>query len=213
MTEAQTPAQKFQMALERVEKERKRMRKMASTMRMRTESSDHIMQEIMGIVCDVFGVSKEDVVGRTRHREVVVARHTYCFLCSKLDPMGTLKRVGMSIDRDHSTVLHAIKKVNDMRLTDYRYMAIFKMCLMQVANSNKDFMERIQFEPDQLDQVDPHKTDLIKALNAQRVVQEFILAWDEYELKKEYEGDQENKEKSLIDRLRTVKDLAIEKGF
>ena len=82
MTDNYTPAQRFQLAAERIEIERKKIRGMSTTMRIRGESSVSIMQEVMEIVCKAFSVTEDEVRGPNRVKRIAHARHAYCYLLS-----------------------------------------------------------------------------------------------------------------------------------
>jgi chromosomal replication initiation ATPase DnaA len=69
--------------------------------------------DLMDMVSAVGGVSVEEIKGHTRERRVLVWRQVYCWYgyhwCKR-----TLKEVGVSINRDHTTVITAIDRVNNM---------------------------------------------------------------------------------------------------
>lgn len=206
-----TPAQKFQLAAERIEIERRKMREMAVTVRMRTESSENIMRELMAIVCDCFGVSKEDLIGTSRLKRHATARHAYCYLCNKLDPYCTLKKIGDSLDRDHSTVINSCKKCDDLRATDYHFAATFDLCLERVADSNKAFMKRIQFHPEQIENsYEEKKTELQKAMAALNIVHDFMMAFRAHDIR---EQDGELDHVQLIADMQRLRKTAAKNGF
>lgn len=211
MTEHYTPAQRFQLAAERIEIERRKIREMAVTVRMRTESSESIMKELMVIVCESFGVSKEDLVGSSRLKRIATARHAYCYLCNKLDPYCTLKKIGDSLGRDHSTVVNSCRKCDDLRATDYHFAATFDVCLEKVAASNKAFMKRIQFHPDQIENnYEDKKTELQKAMAALNIVHDFMLAFRAHDIRKH---DGEANDELLLADMQRLRITASNNGF
>jgi len=206
-----TPAQRFQLAAERIEIERRKIRDMAVTIRMRTESSDSIMKELMSIVSECFGVSEEDIVGPNRSKRYSTARHAYCYLCNKLDPYCTLKKIGNSLERDHSTVINSCKKCDDLRATDYHFAATFDLCLEKVADSNKAFMQRIQFHPEQIENsFEKKKTELQKAMSALNLIHEFMMCFRAHDLRHQ-DGDYGDKE--LVSDMKDLRRMAISNGF
>jgi chromosomal replication initiation ATPase DnaA len=71
-------------------------------------------ERIMEIVSIYYNETKEDIRGTKRPRNLVDARHMFCYL-SKQNTSSTLKEIGAYIGgKDHSTVLHAIDKITDL---------------------------------------------------------------------------------------------------
>ena len=73
------------------------------------------VDEIVNTVCSQFNVSPEEVGGKSRKRNLVVARQVSMYLAQKHTKMPA-SRIGQLIaGRDHSTVLHSCEKV-EMRM-------------------------------------------------------------------------------------------------
>ena len=72
----------------------------------------------MEAVSSVTGVPAEKVFGKDRHRDIMAARHLFCYM-AKLHTDCTLMNIGQYINRDHTTVINSIKVVNDMIDTNY----------------------------------------------------------------------------------------------
>lgn len=71
------------------------------------------MDEIIEIVAESFGTPSEYIVGKSRKREIVVARHAAMYLAKEFTHRS-LKSIGLHFaGRDHSTVIHAVKAVQD----------------------------------------------------------------------------------------------------
>ncbi len=83
----------------------------------------HINKEItvefiQELVADHFDVPVEKLQGKTRKRQVVIARQLSMFLTKKLTGKS-LKAIGENFGgRDHSTVIHSCKTVQDLMETD-----------------------------------------------------------------------------------------------
>ena len=60
------------------------------------------------------------MTGRTRFGYIVEARRMYCYLARVLTPKS-LKSIGKKISRDHATVLHACKTVDNLSFTDKQF--------------------------------------------------------------------------------------------
>jgi len=71
-------------------------------------------EEILEAASAFYGVSQDDLVERSRKKEVVRARHVAMYLCRRLTSM-TLSSIGLRFaGRDHSTVSHACQKIKDL---------------------------------------------------------------------------------------------------
>jgi len=69
----------------------------------------------------VTGVDFNSMVGKSRVRQVVLARHIAMYLIYRYNNLG-LKKVGNMFMRDHSSVIHANKSVQDQMDTDKSYL-------------------------------------------------------------------------------------------
>lgn len=78
------------------------------------------MQEITKVVCSYFNVDPTLVSGRSRKRDVVLARQLTMYL-SKEHTNTSLSMIGREMGgRDHSTVIYSCKAINDAMDTDPR---------------------------------------------------------------------------------------------
>jgi chromosomal replication initiator protein len=73
-----------------------------------TEINETMFQTL---ICDHFNVSWAKVKSTSRKDEYVQARFVYCYLC-KVHLGLSNKAIGEHINRDHSSVSNAMKKVN-----------------------------------------------------------------------------------------------------
>ncbi len=79
------------------------------------------IEEIQRIVCEFLTIDENDVRGRTRKREIVRARQIAMYFC-KQRTQHSLKTIGLHFGgRDHSTVIHANKTVEDYLETDPQF--------------------------------------------------------------------------------------------
>lgn len=65
---------------------------------------------IIRMVAPVFGVTKLDVLSHRRDRSATLARHTGMWLARRLTTKS-LPQIGMFFDRDHTTVLDGIRRI------------------------------------------------------------------------------------------------------
>ncbi len=79
------------------------------------------LDRIMDVVAKESGVTKEQMSSDSRVKQVKEARQLVMWLASQLtdEPYTS---IGGALSRDHSTVSHGIKKVNERRETDRGYM-------------------------------------------------------------------------------------------
>lgn len=84
-----------------------------------TETSREItIESILDLVADHFKVPSEKLAGKTRKREVVIARQLSMFLAKKMTNQS-LKAIGEAFGgRDHSTVIYSCRAVQDLMDTD-----------------------------------------------------------------------------------------------
>ena len=76
------------------------------------------IESIQAVVCDYLGIAEDDVRGRTRKREIVQARQVAMYFSKQLTK-HSLKTIGLHFGgRDHSTVIHAVRSVEDQIDTD-----------------------------------------------------------------------------------------------
>ncbi|MCX6229971.1 MAG: chromosomal replication initiator protein DnaA [Bacteroidetes bacterium] len=76
---------------------------------------------IQKIVCDYFGIPVDKISSKTRKREVVQARQLAMYFSKKLTK-SSLASIGLQCgNKDHATVLHACRTVNNLIETDKKY--------------------------------------------------------------------------------------------
>ncbi len=84
----------------------------------KTQKKSVTVELILETVCRYFNVSQEDVMGKTRKANVVMVRQLAMFLASRFTKL-TMSKIGMYIGgRNHATVLHSIKQIQNHLSTD-----------------------------------------------------------------------------------------------
>lgn len=77
--------------------------------------------DIQRIVCDYFDITEDQVRARTRKREISQTRQVAMYFCKKLTN-NSLKTIGLQFGgRDHSTVIHAYRTVENQIETDTKF--------------------------------------------------------------------------------------------
>jgi len=79
---------------------------------------------IFGAIRREMKITKEQIVSRSRLREIVEARQMFCMLARDLIKEGSAK-VGQQINRDHATVLYSAASMRNLCAIDKR-LAIAK---------------------------------------------------------------------------------------
>lgn len=78
-----------------------------------SESTPISTEDVLNAVTAYYDVTHDDLVGRSRRKDVVHPRHIAMYLCRELISLS-LSAVGLRFGgRDHSTVSHACEKVSD----------------------------------------------------------------------------------------------------
>jgi chromosomal replication initiator protein len=80
---------------------------------------------IMKRVAAAFGVTEKELLGSSRLRTVLVPRQVAMYLARELTGLS-LPRIGTAFDRDHTTVLHACRKVEEAVETDAKLAAVVR---------------------------------------------------------------------------------------
>ena len=76
---------------------------------------------IQKVVCNYYNIGLELLQSKTRKREIVQARQVAMFFSTSLTK-SSLATIGSQIGgKDHATVLHACKTVNNLIETDKRF--------------------------------------------------------------------------------------------
>jgi len=76
---------------------------------------------IQKVVCDYFGLPMEVIHSKTRKREIVQARQLAMYFAKKLTK-SSLATIGLHCgNKDHATVLHACRTVNNLIETDKQF--------------------------------------------------------------------------------------------
>lgn len=170
-------------------------------------NSKAIHNEVMRIVCHVFDLDRKEVESRSRIRKLVLGRQTYCSLCMSLDPHATTTSVGYSIGRDHSTVIHSVRKSNDLRETDMKYAQLFKACIEELTQSTDESVIEVNFKPEQLERNYNNRQRMMEqALRSVEIVRDFMVVCDKFVF---LDNDQDG----LHSELNRLRSEAANQGF
>ena len=85
---------------------------------VRVETPTVSISSILQIVQEHFDLKVRDLLSRSKVRSVVYARQVGMVLARELTPLS-LVEIGMHFGgRDHTTVMHAVKRIEELRQTD-----------------------------------------------------------------------------------------------
>ena len=80
------------------------------------------IRHILEATSQVTGVSRGDLLGGSRNREVCDARHIAAW-CIYTNCQKTHEQIGAIFNRNHATALHSIRTANTFRNTDKNFRA------------------------------------------------------------------------------------------
>jgi chromosomal replication initiator protein len=84
------------------------------------------IESIQELVCDYFNIPTNKVKDKTRKQEIVEARQIAMFLAKKFTE-SSLKTIGLHFGgRDHSTVIHAVRTIENLLENNPKYDRILK---------------------------------------------------------------------------------------
>lgn len=107
------------------------------------------LERILKVCSKYFNISIEDIKGRERYKKFIIPRHCFCFLAWKFTNY-TKSEIARYINRDHTTVIHAIAMVNDSFDTkQYLYEDILKLIQQLEYEFNKS-ITKVTFTFDKL---------------------------------------------------------------
>ena len=76
--------------------------------------------DITGIVAEHYGITVADIISTKKSRNVAYPRQICMYLCRSLLPDMSLKDIGNHLgNRDHTTVLHGINKIEQDIKADF----------------------------------------------------------------------------------------------
>ena len=83
------------------------------------EQNDVTIDGVQRVVCDYFNITRDELLSKTRKRQIVQARQSAMYMSRNLISNCSLSTIGAEIGgKDHATVLHACTTVSDLMSTD-----------------------------------------------------------------------------------------------
>ena len=93
---------------------------------VRLEKKQITLEKIQDVVCNYFNIDMDSVHSKSRKREIVQARHVTMFLSKKYTDFSYSHIGNMIGKRDHATVLHACKTIQDSLDIDKSFQLAMK---------------------------------------------------------------------------------------
>lgn len=81
-------------------------------MNLQPTMKDYNLDRFIEVISTKTGVSEKNIKSKSREKEFVFARHVFCYLAKKYTG-HTLKAIGQYINRDHTSIIHAIQTMNN----------------------------------------------------------------------------------------------------
>lgn len=89
-------------------------------------SKEISIEYIQKVICEYFNLSLETLNSKTRKREIVQARQLVMYFAKEYTK-SSLALIGMHCgNKDHATVLHAVRTINNLVETDKQFRGYFK---------------------------------------------------------------------------------------
>lgn len=104
---------------------------------------------ILKCVCSYFAVTESKIKSTSRRADIVKIRHIFFYLCVEYSEYSKVK-IGLFINRNHATVIHAVKRINrekfmyddiskPLQLIEkklMRYIVVQEINLLEIAKYN-----------------------------------------------------------------------------
>ena len=92
------------------------------------------IESIQKLIAQDFSLSFDLITGESRRHEVAEARHIAMYLCKHLTS-SSLKTIGINFNgRDHSTVIHSVKKVEKKMKSNLVFSKLIKTLIYKAKN-------------------------------------------------------------------------------
>lgn len=113
-------------------------------------------EKLLNIILIITGVSKDQFYSEKRGRQLVLARHLFCYI-SRVKLGHKLVYIGQFIKRDHTTVIHGIETISNLlSVNDTQCQSLFISVIdaitkeyelpvrIDITAKNKDEAEKIK---------------------------------------------------------------------
>ena len=104
-----------------------------------TESTDKTQAKIMRIidsVCKIFEVSRQDLLGTNRQRDLSLARQIAMYVAKRSG--YSYPKIGEIFDRHHTTIIHGYRHVDEATKKDRRLEGLIEVLLFKDREQELD---------------------------------------------------------------------------
>ena len=122
------------------------------------------IKKLFRIVTNVFGISKEEMISRTRKRAYVEAKTMFAVIARRKLLLSTVE-IGELIKRDHSSIIHYTRVHKDLYKVDKTYARMFN--LISNTFTDQPFMADKQLTVDDKLSIAHIKLDTLEKENEQ----------------------------------------------
>jgi hypothetical protein len=88
-----------------------------------TIKNNRFVEEVKKVVSSYYKITKEDIVTVSNKRKYVLPRQVAIYFCRKFLVYSTLEYIGNEFNKDHASVSHSIKQVNNISTYDKEFKA------------------------------------------------------------------------------------------
>jgi chromosomal replication initiator protein len=107
-------------------------------------NQDIKLEEIADTVCRYYKLDKKDFLSQRRYRYLAEPRQMYCYISRKRVKDASLKSIGRFIGhKDHSTVIHAVRKINDLLAIEKKMQQDYKDIALILDTAERDPIELV----------------------------------------------------------------------
>ena len=133
----------YEDKLDSAKKEIQELRQMILRPDQKIKKVDKNFDELLRIVCQESNVIPKDFFSRSRKREYVIARAMFCYFAYR-ELNQSLKKIGLYLNRDHSTVIHGRDMIVDYLDIKMKYETAMHNRIKQRLNAIPDnYLEEV----------------------------------------------------------------------
>jgi len=93
-------------------------------------------KEVISIIAEQFGVTREDICGPSRQRQIVLARQIAMYVIRSLTELSYPAIAKEFGGRDHTTVMHAVDKITKMMLAKNNVYDLVTNSILKIKSNN-----------------------------------------------------------------------------
>lgn len=95
-----------------------------------------IVEKILETVSETYGVSLDDMKSSARAQNISQARNVAMYVMKKVIANITLKEIGVYFNKDHATVIHSVKRIEDTIEKDQLFKNTVNNIIREVREKN-----------------------------------------------------------------------------